>query len=140
MSFFKMLTWDNGHMDLRYTEDEYDGNVKITNVYRDNRALDYYAVNDKYAQQIKSTQGAIRTYRIAMLILFVGLVLLPAIVIGVIQNNILLVGVITLYAVVAYFLVEAYNQTIINSLLYEIDKDLTGGQGTPNQVKQQKAS
>lgn len=135
MSFFKMLTWDNGHMDLRYTEDSYDGSVKITNVYRDNRALDYYEVNDKYGPQIKSAQGTIRTYRIAMLILFIGLVLLPAIVVGVIQTNILLVGAVVLYAVIAYFLVEAYNQTIINSVLYEMDKDLTGGQGTPKQVK-----
>ena len=84
MSFFKMLTWDNGHMDLRYTEDSYDGSVKITNVYRDNRALDYEEVNDKYAPQIKSAQGTIKTYRIAMLILFIGLVLLPAIVVGVV--------------------------------------------------------
>lgn len=135
MSFFKMLTWDNGHMDLRYTEDSYDGSVKITNVYRDNRALDYEEVNDKYAPQIKSAQGTIRTYRIAMLILFIGLVFFPAVVIGVVQNNVLLVGAIVVYAVVAYFLVEAYNQTIINSVLYEMDKDLTGGQGTPRQIK-----
>ncbi len=136
MSFFKMLTWDNGHMDLRYTEDSYDGSLKITNVYRDNRALDYHEINDKYAPQIKSAQGAISTYRIAMLILFLGLVFLPAIVIGVVQNNILLVGAVIVYAIIAYFVVEAYNQTIINSLLYEMDKDLTGGQGTPRQIKQ----
>lgn len=133
MSFFKMLTWNNGHMDLRYRENSYDGNLKITNVYRDNRALDYSEINDKYASQIKRAQGAIKTYRMAMLILFIGLVLLPAIVIGVVQNNILLVGVIVIYSIVAYFLVEAYNQTVINGVLYEMDKDLTGGQGAARQ-------
>jgi len=135
MSFFKMLTWNNGHMDLRYRENSYDGNLKITNVYRDNRALDYSEINDKYATQIKRAQGAINTYRIAMLLLFIGLVLLPAIVLGVLQNNILLVGVIVIYSIVAYFLVEAYNQTVINRVLYEMDKDLTGGQATPKQQK-----
>lgn len=135
MSFFKMLTWNNNHMDLRYRENSIDGDLKITNVYRDNRALDYSEINDKYASQIKSAQGAINTYRVAMLILFIGLVLLPAIVVGVVQNNILLVGVIVVYSIVAYFLVEAYNQSIINGVLYKMDKDLTGGQGTPRQKK-----
>lgn len=135
MSFFKMLTWDNGHMDLRYREDSYDGSLKITNVYRDNRALDYSQINDKYASQIKKAQGAINTYRVAMLVLFIGLVLLPAIVLGVVQSNILLVGVIVVYSIVAYFLVEAYNQSVINGVLYEMDKDLTGGQGAEKQIQ-----
>lgn len=135
MSFFKLLTWNNAHMDLRYRENSYDGNLKITNVYRDNRALDYSEINDKYASQIKRAQGAINTYRMAMLILFIGLVLFPAIVLGVVQNNILLVGVIVIYSIVAYFLVEAYNQSVINGVLYEMDQDLTGGQGTPKQKK-----
>ncbi|WP_342388690.1 hypothetical protein [Salinicoccus bachuensis] len=124
MAFFKYLTWDNSHMDLRYTKDEYGGDVHITKVYRDARNVDLERVNQKYSEQLRDTQRAIYGNRLGMLLAFIALVIMPALVISVIQNNILLIAAITVYTIIAYFIVEAINQVEINRLLYRLDREI----------------
>ncbi|WP_051683090.1 hypothetical protein [Salinicoccus luteus] len=124
MAFFKYLTWDNSHMDLRYTKDEYGGDVHITKVYRDARDVDLERVNRKYSDQLRDTQRAIYGNRLGMLLAFIALVIMPALVISVIQSNILLIAAITVYTILAYFIVEAINQVEINRLLYRLDREI----------------
>lgn len=124
LAFFKYLTWDNSHMDLRYTKDEYGGDVHITKVYRDDRDVNMDRVNQKYSDQLRDAQRAIYGNRLGMFLVFFALVIMPALVIGVIQSNILLIAVITVYTIIAYFLVEAVNQVEINRLLYKLDQEI----------------
>lgn len=123
MSFFNLLTWQNRQMDLRYVTDELHGTVKISKLYVDGRDVDMEKVNDKYAQKLIDTQRKITSYRILMLVLFTLVVFMPALLLSVIQANVLLIGGIIVYTIVAYFLVEAVNQVEINKVLYEIDND-----------------
>ncbi|WP_026867427.1 hypothetical protein [Jeotgalicoccus marinus] len=123
MSFFNLLTWKNNHMDLRYVTDELHGNIKINKLYVDGRDIDMNKVNEKYASRLMDAQRKITSYRILMLVLFTLVVFMPALLLSVIQANVLLIGGIIVYTIVAYFLVEAVNQVEINKVLYEIDND-----------------
>lgn len=124
LTFFKYLLWNNKHMDLRYTENKYDAKPTITKVYEYGPEVDLDAVNKKYRDDLRDAQRSIKGNRLAMLILYVMFVFLPAIVISVIQNNILLLGGIFVFTIVAYFLVEVINQVEINKLLYKMDDHL----------------
>lgn len=123
MSFFNLLTWNNSHLDLRYVEDDLHGNVDITNVYNDDRYVDLKKLNVKYDAELQAVQRTITSNRIMMLVLFTLLVFLPAVLIGVIQSNVLLVGGIIVYAIIAYFIMEAINQVHINKIMYDITND-----------------
>ena len=123
MSFFKLLTWNNKHMDLRFVPDDLHGDLNITKVYEDNRNVNLNRVNEKYSEELQDAQRSISSYRMIMLVAFTLLVFLPAVVLGVIQSNVLLVSAIVVYAIIAYFVVEAINQVQINKVLYEIDND-----------------
>lgn len=123
MSFFKLLTWNNSHMDLRFVEDDLHGKVNITNVYNDDRYVNMDKVNKKYDAELKSAQRSINSNRIMMLVLFTLAVFLPAVLLGVIQGNALLVGGVIVYAIIAYFLMEAINQVQMNRIMYDISSD-----------------
>ncbi|WP_411843663.1 hypothetical protein [Salinicoccus sp. HZC-1] len=124
MAFFKYLFWDNGHMDLRYTEDKYDSTPTITKVYEEDDTVDLEAVNKKYSVDLRDAQRSINGNRLSMLLLYMALVFVPALVISVIQNNILLLGSIFVFTILAYFIVETVNQVVINKLLHRMDEDL----------------
>ncbi|MFC3420114.1 hypothetical protein ACFOLA_11540 [Salinicoccus hispanicus] len=124
MSFFKYLTWDSAHMDLRYEQDPYDGHMNITNVYKDSRKMDMARINDEYSGPIRDAQRVINANRLGMLIIYLALVFLPALITSVMQENVLLLGVIIVYTVLAYFVVEAVNQVKINQVLHKLDQDL----------------
>lgn len=123
MSFFNLLTWNNSHMDLRYVEDDLHGKVNITNVYNDNRYVNMEKVNQKYDAELQNAQRSINSNRIIMLVLFTLAVFLPAVLLSVVQSNLLLIGGIIVYAIIAYFLMEAVNQVQINRVLYDITND-----------------
>lgn len=123
MSLFNLLTWNNNHMNLRYNEDDLYGTVNITNIYEDNRYVNINKANEKYNSTLLSAQRAITSNRIIMLLLFTILVFLPALVIGIVTSNILLIGGIIVYSIVAYFVLEAINQVQINKVLYDISND-----------------
>lgn len=123
MSFFNLLTWNNSHMDLRFVEDDLHGNVNITNVYNDDRYVNMDIVNQKYDSKLKDAQRSISSNRIIMLVLFTLAVFLPAVLLSVVQSNLLLIGGIIVYAIIAYFLMEAVNQVQINKILHDITND-----------------
>ncbi|CAM4328985.1 hypothetical protein [Jeotgalicoccus halotolerans] len=123
MSFFNLLTWNNSHMDLRYVEDDLHGQVNITNVYNDDRYVNMEKVNQKYDAELQNAQRSINSNRIIMLVLFTLAVFLPAVLLSVVQSNLLLIGGIIVYAIIAYFLMEAVNQVQINRVLYDITND-----------------
>ncbi|WP_020007740.1 hypothetical protein [Salinicoccus albus] len=130
MAFFKYLTWDNRHMNLRYIQDEYDGSMKITNVYtEDDASGNMEDINKKYGSRLRDAQRAINANRLGMLLIYSFLVLMPAIVLSVIQSNLLLLGGIIIFTIFVYFIVEAVNQVVINRLLYHMDKELHGSTG-----------
>ncbi|GAB3063287.1 hypothetical protein ACFOU0_11445 [Salinicoccus sesuvii] len=135
MGFLNYLTWNNAHMDLRYKQDPYDGRMKITNVYQDSRKVDLVGVNDLYADSIRDTQRTIHANRLGMLIIYLALVFLPALIISVMQENVLLIGAIVVYTIIAYFIVEAVNQVKINQVLYKLDQDLTTSSNSANQAQ-----
>lgn len=124
LAFFKYLLWDNAHMDLRYTEDEYDAKPTITKVYEDGPEVDLEAVNEKYRNELRTAQRSIKGNRLSMLLLYMIFVFMPAIVISIMQNNILLIGSIFVFTIVVYFIVEMINQVEINKLLYTMDEHL----------------
>ncbi|AKG73373.1 hypothetical protein AAT16_03540 [Salinicoccus halodurans] len=126
MAFFKYLFWDNKHMDLRYTENKYDAKPTITKVYDDGPEVDLEAVNKKYRDDLRDAQRSINGNRLVMLIFYMVFVFLPAILISVFQNNILLLGSIFVFTIFVYFIVETVNQVEINKLLYKMD-DYLGG-------------
>ncbi|MFD2830063.1 hypothetical protein [Corticicoccus populi] len=123
MSFFKQLTWDNRHMDLRFEENKYDGKVTITKVYDDDehKTVDLNVVNENYSDELKSARGTILANRLGMLIAFSFFVFLPALILSVIEQNVLLIGAVIVYSVLAYFIIECINQVIINDVLQRID-------------------
>lgn len=123
MSFFNLLTWNNSHMDLRFTEDDLHGKVNITSVYNDDRYVNMEKVNQKYDSRLEDAKRSISSNRIMMLVLFTLAVFLPALLLSVIQSNLLLIGGIIVYAIIAYFLMEAVNQVEINKVLHEITND-----------------
>ncbi|MBP1951290.1 hypothetical protein [Jeotgalicoccus aerolatus] len=110
-------------MDLRFVEDDLHGKVNITNVYNDDRYVNMDKVNKKYDAELKSAQRSINSNRIMMLVLFTLAVFLPAVLLGVIQGNVLLVGGVIVYAIIAYFLMEAINQVQMNRIMYDISSD-----------------
>ncbi|SFK81711.1 hypothetical protein SAMN05216235_1811 [Salinicoccus halodurans] len=126
LAFFKYLFWDNKHMDLRYTENKYDAKPTITKVYDDGPEVDLEAVNKKYRDDLRDAQRSINGNRLVMLIFYMVFVFLPAILISVFQNNILLLGSIFVFTIFVYFIVETVNQVEINKLLYKMD-DYLGG-------------
>ena len=126
LSFFKYLVWDNRHMDLRYTENKYDAKPTITKVYEDGPKVDMEAVNKEYRDALRDAQRSINGNRLIMLILYMAVVFLPAILISVFQDNVLLLGGIFVFTIFAYFVVEAINQVEINRLLYKMDQQLGG--------------
>ncbi|MHC0552963.1 hypothetical protein [Salinicoccus sp. CNSTN-B1] len=123
MNFFKYLTWNNSHMDLRYVENPYGGDIRITKLYRDPSAIDLERINREYGEEVASAQRAISGNRMGMLLIFMALVFMPALVLSVIQSNVLLIAVIIIYSIIAYFVVEAINQVEINRVLYQIDSE-----------------
>ncbi|MGO1923158.1 MAG: hypothetical protein ACTH14_04935, partial [Jeotgalicoccus sp.] len=123
MSFFNLLTWNNSHMDLRFVEDDLHGNVNITNVYNDDRYVNMDRVNQKYDSKLKDAQRSISSNRIIMLVLFTLAVFLPAVLLSVVQSNLLLIGGVIVYAIIAYFLMEAINQVQINKVLHDMTND-----------------
>ncbi|CAD2073223.1 hypothetical protein [Phocicoccus pinnipedialis] len=124
MGFFKDLTWNNKHMDLKYVEDKLYHKPRITSVYAkdDNVDLDY--ATREFGDDIKSAQRTIDSNRVIMLVLYVALVLIPAIVMTVLTGNIYIIGVGVLYAVIVVFFVEMFNQVTINQMLQKIDNGL----------------
>lgn len=122
-------------MDLRYIQDPYDGRMKITKVYQDSRKVDLAQVNDQYSDSIRDAQRTIHANRLGMLIIYLALVFLPALIISVMQENILLLGAVVVYTIFAYFVVEAVNQVKINQVLYKLDQDLTPTSEPGNQVR-----
>lgn len=124
MSFFKLLTWDNRHMDLRYEENKYDGKITITKVFSDEAEtpVDLNVVNENYGTELKSARGSILANRLGMLIAFLFFVFLPALIVSIFEQNVLLIGAIIVYSVLAYFVMEAYNQVIINDFLQRVDR------------------
>lgn len=128
MGFFKYLAWNNKHMDLRYTQDAYDGSMKITNVYTEDgeAASDMGEINKKYGNKLRDAQRSINANRLGMLIVYSFLVLMPAIVLSIVQSNVLLLGGMLVFTIVAYFIVEAVNQVVINRFLYQMDEELSG--------------
>lgn len=123
MSFFNLLTWNNNHMDLRYVENDLYGTVNITNIYEDSRYVNLNKANEKYNATLLTAQRTITSHRIIMLVLFTLLVFLPAVVLAVVTSNILLIGGIVVYSIIAYFVLEAINQVHINKVLYDISND-----------------
>ncbi len=111
-------------MDLRYTEDKYDSTPTITKVYEDGPEVDLETVTKKYGDDLRDAQRAINGNRLIMLILYMAFVFLPALLISVFQNNILLLGGIFVFTIFAYFIVEAVNQVVINKFLYKMDDQL----------------
>lgn len=124
MGFFKDLTWNSKHMDLRYVEDELYRKPKITSVYTDNNNVDLDYATREFGEDIKSAQRSIDSNRVIMLILYVALVLIPAIVMTVLTGNIYVVGAAILYAIIVVFFVEMFNQVTINQMLQKIDAGL----------------
>lgn len=123
MSFFNLLKWDNNHMNLRYVEDDLRGKINITNIYSDDRYVNMDRVNEKYDSVLQSAQRSITSNRIIMLVLFTLAILLPAVLLSVLQSNILLIGGVIVYSIITIFAVEAVNQVQINKVLHEINND-----------------
>lgn len=124
MGFFKDLTWNSKHMDLRYVEDKLYRKPKITSVYTDNNNVDLDYATREFGEDIKRAQRSIDSNRVIMLILYVALVLIPAIVMTVLTGNIYVVGAAILYAIIVVFFVEMFNQVTINQMLQKIDARL----------------
>lgn len=124
MGFFKDLTWNSKHMDLRYVEDKLYRKPKITSVYTDNNNVDLDYATREFGEDIKTAQRSIDSNRVIMLILYVALVLIPAIVMTVLTGNIYVVGAAILYAIIVVFFVEMFNQVTINQMLQKIDARL----------------
>lgn len=124
MGFFKDLTWNSKHMDLRYVEDKLYLKPKITSVYTDNNNVDLDYATREFGEDIKRAQRSIDSNRVIMLILYVALVLIPAIVMTVLTGNIYVVGAAILYAIIVVFFVEMFNQVTINQMLQKIDAGL----------------
>lgn len=124
MGFFKDLTWNSKHMDLRYVEDKLYRKPKITSVYTDNNNVDLDYATREFGEDIKRAQRSIDSNRVIMLILYVALVLIPAIVMTVLTGNIYVVGAAILYAIIVVFFVEMFNQVTINQMLQKIDAGL----------------
>ncbi|WP_428416547.1 hypothetical protein [Phocicoccus schoeneichii] len=124
MGFFKDLTWNSKHMDLRYVEDKLYRKPKITSVYTDDNNVDLDYATREFGEDIKRAQRSIDSNRVIMLILYVALVLIPAIVMTVLTGNIYVVGAAILYAIIVVFFVEMFNQVTINQMLQKIDARL----------------
>lgn len=124
MGFFKDLTWNSKHMDLRYVEDKLYCKPKITSVYTDDNTVDLDYATREFGEDIKTAQRSIDSNRVIMLVLYVALVLIPAIVMTVLTGNIYVVGAAILYAIIVVFFVEMFNQVIINQMLQKIDAGL----------------
>lgn len=124
MGFFKDLTWNSKHMDLRYVEDKLYRKPKITSVYTDDNNVDLDYATREFGEDIKTAQRSIDSNRVIMLILYVALVLIPAIVMTVLTGNIYVVGAAILYAIIVVFFVEMFNQVTINQMLQKIDARL----------------
>ena len=124
MGFFKDLTWNSKHMDLRYVEDKLYRKPKITSVYTDDNNVDLDYATREFGEDIKTAQRSIDSNRVIMLVLYVALVLIPAIVMTVLTGNIYVVGAAILYAIIVVFFVEMFNQVIINQMLQKIDARL----------------
>lgn len=124
MGFFKDLTWNSKHMDLRYVEDKLYRKPKITSVYTDDNNVDLDYATREFGEDIKTAQRSIDSNRVIMLILYVALVLIPAIVMTVLTGNIYVVGAAILYAIIVVFFVEMFNQVTINQMLQKIDAGL----------------
>lgn len=110
-------------MDLRFKENKYDGKITITNVYSDNddSPVDLDEVNENFASDLKKARGAILGNRLGMLIAFLFFVFLPALLVSIFQENVLLIGVIVVYTILSYFVIEAINQVVINDFLRKVD-------------------
>lgn len=124
MGFFKDLTWNSKHMDLRYVEDKLYRKPKITSVYTDDNNVDLDYATREFGEDIKRAQRSIDSNRVIMLVLYVALVLIPAIVMTVLTGNIYVVGAAILYAIIVVFFVEMFNQVTINQMLQKIDARL----------------
>jgi len=124
MGFFKDLTWNSKHMDLRYVEDKLYRKPKITSVYTDDNNVDLDYATREFGEDIKTAQRSIDSNRVIMLVLYVALVLIPAIVMTVLTGNIYVVGAAILYAIIVVFFVEMFNQVTINQMLQKIDARL----------------
>lgn len=124
MGFFKDLTWNSKHMDLRYVEDKLYRKPKITSVYTDDNNVDLDYATREFGEDIKTAQRSIDSNRVIMLVLYVALVLIPAIVMTVLTGNIYVVGAAILYAIIVVFFVEMFNQVTINQMLQKIDAGL----------------
>ena len=124
MGFFKDLTWNSKHMDPRYVEDKLYRKPKITSVYTDDNNVDLDYATREFGEDIKTAQRSIDSNRVIMLVLYVALVLIPAIVMTVLTGNIYVVGAAILYAIIVVFFVEMFNQVTINQMLQKIDARL----------------
>lgn len=124
MGFFKDLTWNSKHMDLRYVEDKLYRKPKITSVYTNDNNVDLDYATREFGEDIKTAQRSIDSNRVIMLVLYVALVLIPAIVMTVLTGNIYVVGAAILYAIIVVFFVEMFNQVTINQMLQKIDAGL----------------
>lgn len=126
MGFFKDLTWNSRHMDLRYVEDPLYGTPRITSVYNDDDSVDLDYATHTFGKDIENSQRTINSNRVMMLVLYMGLVVLPALVMTVLKENILIIGAVILYTIIVVFLVEMFNQVVINRMLQKIDRGLKG--------------
>lgn len=124
MGFFKDLTWNSKHMDLRYVEDKLYRKPKITSVYTNDSNVDLDYATREFGEDIKSAQRSIDSNRVIMLVLYVALVLIPSIVMTVLTGNIYVIGAAIIYAIIVVFIVEMFNQVTINQMLQKIDAGL----------------
>ena len=127
-----LLRWREESLDVKYIFDTTTANYELTQIYNDQieEDLKRYQIVDLSAwkvaltDDIKNMQHRVYFYRSTSLLLLSVLILLPSIALYFYQDNLsVLVGGI-LYTLLAFFLVESYNQALLNKFQLQLKNQL----------------
>jgi hypothetical protein len=126
------LRWREDSLDVQYIYDTTTASYELSQIYNDQieEDLTLYQIVDlaswkiSFTDDIKNMQHKVYFYRSTSLLLLCVFILFPAVALYFYQDNLwVLIGGI-LYTLLAFFLVESYNQALLNKFQLQLKNQL----------------
>ena len=127
-----LLRWREESLDVKYIFDTTTANYELSQIYNDQieedlkryQMVDLPAWKVALTDDIKNMQHRVYFYRSTSLLILSIFILLPSVALYFYQDNLsVLVGGI-LYTLFAFFLVESYNQALLNKFQQQLKNQL----------------
>jgi hypothetical protein len=119
-------------LDVKYVYDTTTASYELSQIYNDQieEDLNLYQIVDlsslkvAFTDDIKAMQQRVYFYRSTALLLLILFILIPAVALYFYQDNLRILTGGVIYTLLAFFLVESYNQALLNKFQHQLKNHL----------------